>query len=83
MVMFESTIKINAEAELADAISQALEPEKEFKTERANYSVQRKDKLLTIKIKAKDATAFRAATSSITALISIVEKIWRDVKESL
>ena len=78
--MFESTITINAEAELADAIKQALEPEKEFKTERVSYSVQKKGNLLTIKIKAKDATAFRAATSSITALISIVEKMWNEVK---
>lgn len=76
--MFESIIKINASKELANAISQVLEPEQDFKTERASYDLKLNEKGIEIKVRAEDATAFRAVMSSITSLISIVEKIWRE-----
>jgi hypothetical protein len=60
--MFSSEINITGSKIVLEAYFNALEPEKEFKTERASY------------IKASDATAFRAINNSITNIISIVNK---------
>jgi tRNA threonylcarbamoyladenosine modification (KEOPS) complex Pcc1 subunit len=71
--MFSSEINITGSKIVLEAYFNALEPEKEFKTERASYTLDLKEKL-TIKIKASDATAFRAINNSITNIISIVNK---------
>ena len=77
--MITSEIKISGDRELLNACAAALEPEQEFKTERANYSLK-KGKNLIITIKAKDLTAFRAVINSITGLLGIVNQNWRKVK---
>ena len=79
--MFSTTIRIKSEKEFADAVKQVLEPEKDFKTERAKYEVQAKGSEVIIEVSAEDATAFRAVMSSISGMISIVEKIWKEAKK--
>jgi len=71
--MFKSTIEIKAEKNILKAYYDALIPEAE-KTERSEYKLDLKKDSLVIKVKAKDATAFRALMTSLTGLISIVDK---------
>ncbi len=76
--MFKSEIRISGSNDLVSAYLAALDPEKDFKTERAQYELKKIKGGLLITIQAKDATAFRAVTNSITGLITIVEKnIWQ------
>lgn len=92
--MFTAEIEIKGDKAFLKACYEALEPETEFKTERAHYSMKPgKTKLnkvqrgsakqnvspvvLIIKIEAQDATAFRAVMTTITGLLSIVEKAWK------
>lgn len=74
--MITATIEIEGSKEFLEACQQALEPESEFKTERASYDMEL-GKTLKIKIKAEDTTAFRAVTTTLTGLLSIVEKGWK------
>jgi len=74
--MFTSDIEVKGDKAFLKACYEALEPETEFKTERAHYSMKL-GKMLIIKIEAKDATAFRAVMTTITGLLSIVEKAWK------
>ncbi len=78
--MFNTKIEISSDPELLDAIKQALEPEIDFKTARATYDLKLKKNQLIINVKAEDATAFRAVTSSLTSLISLIEKAWKELK---
>ncbi len=80
--MFEAKIKIKDSSELIKGIRQILEPEKDFKTSRAKYTLKKLGNSVTINVKAKDATAFRAVMSSITTQISIVEKIWKEINKN-
>ena len=62
---------------MLQAYKAALEPEQSFKSERAGYDLKlEKDKLI-INISAQDATAFRSIVTSLSGLISVVEKTWR------
>ena len=74
--MFTSDIEVKGDKAFLKACYEALEPETEFETERAHYTMKL-GKTLRIKIEAKDATAFRAVTTTITGLLSIVEKAWK------
>jgi len=74
--MFTSDIEVKGDKAFLKACYEALEPETEFKTERAHYTMKL-GKMLIIKIEATDATAFRAVTTTITGLLSIVEKAWK------
>lgn len=74
--MFIAEIEIKGDKAFLKACYEALEPETEFKTERAHYEMKL-GKILKIKIKAQDATAFRAVMTTITGLLSIVEKAWK------
>jgi tRNA threonylcarbamoyladenosine modification (KEOPS) complex Pcc1 subunit len=74
--MIKSEIKISGDKALLNACVVALEPEQQFKTERANYSLK-KTKDLIITIEAQDITAFRAVINSITSLLGIVNQNWR------
>ena len=75
--MLDTTIVVDGEPKLLDALAAALEPEKEDSTERASYTVELTKTNLKIHIQAKDITAFRAITGSITGLMAIVEKTWK------
>ncbi len=72
--MFNSTIEIRGGKEIIDTYFEALEPEQSFKTERANYNLKKAKGKLVINISAKDATAFRAVSSSISGLLAIVDR---------
>jgi tRNA threonylcarbamoyladenosine modification (KEOPS) complex Pcc1 subunit len=74
--MFTSEIEVKGDKAFLKACYEALEPETEFKTERAHYTINL-GKTLKIKIDARDATAFRAVATTITGLLSIVEKAWK------
>jgi len=74
--MFESKIEIKGDKLLLVAYYNALSPEQDFATERASYTVEKRKGKIIIKIKAKDSTAFRSVSNSLTGLISIVEKTW-------
>jgi tRNA threonylcarbamoyladenosine modification (KEOPS) complex Pcc1 subunit len=74
--MISSEIEIKGDAALLEACASALEPEQEFKTERAKYELK-KGKTLKIKIQASDLVAFRAVTTSITSLLGLVDQNWR------
>jgi len=52
----------------------ALKAEEGERTERASYSLTRRFGKLTINIRAKDFTAFRAVTTSILHIMAIVDK---------
>ena len=77
--MINNTLEISGDSDLLNACFAALEPEKEFKTERATYTLKL-DKSLKIDIIAKDITAFRAVMNSITGLLGIVDQNWRIIK---
>ncbi len=72
--MFTSTIEIRGGKEIIDTYFSALEPEQSFKTERASYRLKKAKSKLLIQITAKDATAFRAVSSSIAGLLAIVDR---------
>ena len=74
--MISSEIEIRGDKALLEACASALEPEQEFKTERAKYELKN-GKTLKIKIQASDLVAFRAVTTSITSLLGIVDQNWR------
>lgn len=74
--MFTSEVEVKGDKAFLKACFEALEPETEFKTDRAHYTMKL-GKTLMIKIEAQDATAFRAVTTTITGLLSIVEKAWK------
>jgi len=73
--MFTSEIEIKGDKAFLKACFEALEPETKFKTNRANYTMKL-DKTLKITIEAQDATAFRAVTTTLTGLLSVIEKAW-------
>ncbi len=74
--MFESKIEVKGDKILLNAYYDALSPEQSFATERASYSIKKERNKIVINIKTKDATSFRAVSSSLTGLMSIVEKTW-------
>jgi len=76
MIMITSEIVVSGDKEFLKACHDALEPETEYKTERASYDVEL-GKDLRITIKAEDATAFRAVTTTLTGLLSVVEQAWK------
>ncbi len=78
--MFSSKIEVKASGDLLRAYLSVLEPEQEFKTERAKYFLKKERGKLMIEIEAQDATAFRAVINTITGLISIVDKNYRRIK---
>ncbi len=73
-----TTIKLDGPARLLDAYYNALKPEQGFKTERANYKLSKTKGHLNITIEAKDVTALRAVINTITGVLSIVWKTWRE-----
>lgn len=78
--MFSGKIEVKAGGDLLNAYLSALEPEQDFKTERAKYFLKKERGKLLIEINAQDATAFRAVMNTLTGLISIVDKNYRRVK---
>ena len=74
--MFTSEIEVEGDKAFLKACYEALEPETEFKTDRAHYSMSL-SKTLRIKIEAQDATAFRAVVTTVTGLLSVIEKAWK------
>jgi len=74
--MFKSKIEVDGNELLLFSYFDALKPEENFKTERAFYTVKREKNKIVVSISAKDATAFRAVSSNLTGLMSIVEKTW-------
>jgi len=78
--MFSSKIEIKGPQKLIRAYHDALVPESDSDTERANYKLKLGEGRLIIKVTAKDATAFRAITTSLTGLISIVDKSIKNIK---
>jgi tRNA threonylcarbamoyladenosine modification (KEOPS) complex Pcc1 subunit len=77
--MYGAKIIVKESTELLKAYFDALKPEEGFKSERGSYKVNLSDDL-EIDIEAQDATAFRAITTSLVGLMSLVEKTWRKVK---
>lgn len=74
--MFTSEIEVKGDQAFLKACYEALEPETEFKTDRAHYTMKL-GKILKIRIEAQDATAFRAVATTVTGLLSVVEKAWK------
>ncbi len=72
--MITSKINIKCSKLLADAYISALNPEKDFKTERASYTLKKSLTGVKIEIKATDSTAFRSVTNSITSVLALVDK---------
>jgi len=78
--MFSSKIVVEGSENEIAAYFNALQPEEDFKSERAGYNLNKSKGKLAIEIKAEDATAFRAVTNTIVGLISVVEKNLKAVK---
>ena len=78
--MYSAKIEIKCDEDLSKAYLSALEPEQNFKTERAKYFLNKEKGRVIVKIEAQDATALRAIINTISGLISIVDKNWRKVK---
>ena len=74
--MITAEIVVEGNKDFLKACTQALEPETEYKTERAHYEMKL-GKSLKITIKAEDATAFRSVATTLTGLLSIVEQGWK------
>jgi len=74
--MIQSTIEIKGDKKLINAFHDALLPEQNFKTSRANYTLK-KGITLKIKISADDATSFRAVATNLSGLLSMVQKTWK------
>lgn len=72
--MIKAQIILDGPAKIQEAYYNALEPEQNFKTERAGYSLQKTKGHLNIAIEAKDVTAMRAVINTITGILSIVHK---------
>jgi len=71
---FTSIIEIKDKKSIIKAYQDALAPEAESGLGRASYKLKiNKDKLI-IEITAEDATAFRAVMTSLTGLMSLVDK---------
>lgn len=77
---FSSKIEIKDKKAVLKAYYDALAPEADFKTGRAGYKLKFGKDKLTIEIAAKDATAFRAITTSLAGLMSIIDESIRMVK---
>ena len=75
--MITAEVNVTGGKELLDACFVALEPEQEFKSERAKYSLKKTDKKLIITVEANDLSAFRAVMNSINSLLAIVNQNWR------
>ncbi|MBI3051283.1 hypothetical protein HYY74_02395 [Candidatus Woesearchaeota archaeon] len=67
---YEATIKTTDEAEL---IFKAFEPEG-MKSDRSSYQVSMEGDSVLFRISAADATALRAALSSISKALAVIEK---------
>jgi len=78
--MFSSKIVGEGSANEIESYFNALQPEEDFKSERAGYKLKKDKGKLTIEITAEDATAFRAVTNTIAGLIQIIEKNLKAVK---
>lgn len=78
--MFSSKIMIEGSANEIESYFNALQPEEDFKSERAGYKLKKDKGKLTIEITAEDATAFRAVTNTIAGLIQIVAKNLQVIK---
>jgi tRNA threonylcarbamoyladenosine modification (KEOPS) complex Pcc1 subunit len=76
---FSASFSIKGDEAFLKACFEALKPETSFKTERARYTLKldKAHKTLLIKISAIDATALRAAATTIVGLLSVVEKAWK------
>ncbi|MEM2874051.1 MAG: KEOPS complex subunit Pcc1 [Candidatus Nanoarchaeia archaeon] len=74
--MLSAEIIIEGDKEFLKACYTALEPETVFKTTRANYVMKLNSKL-KISVRAEDATAFRAVLTTLTGLLSVIEKAWK------
>jgi tRNA threonylcarbamoyladenosine modification (KEOPS) complex Pcc1 subunit len=74
--MLTAEIVVKGEKAFLKACHEALKPEEEFKTERAGYDMHLGNDL-KINVKAEDATAFRAVTTTLTGLLSVIEKGWK------
>ncbi|MBD3262942.1 hypothetical protein GF374_01005 [Candidatus Woesearchaeota archaeon] len=79
---FSSKVEIKGKSKVLKAYFDALAPESELKTGRAGYKLKLDKDKLTIQITAKDATAFRAVMTSLTSLISIVDKTIKNIEDS-
>lgn len=75
--MITSQIKLDGPAKLLEAYYNALEPEQNFRTERANYFLKKTKDHLNITIKAEDITSMRAVINTVTGVLSIVHKTWQ------
>ena len=75
--MISADIIVEGDKDFLTACLDALKPETKFETKRASYSMKL-DSKLKIKVEARDATAFRAVTTTLTGLLSIVEKGWNN-----
>lgn len=80
--MIKSQIKLDGPARLLDAYYNALEPEQDFKTERASYFLKKTKGYLNITIEAKDVTALRAIVNTVTGVLAIVYKTWKVKNDS-
>ena len=79
--MFSSKIEIKGEKKVLEAYSNALAPERNFKTERSNYSLDLQEGKLIIHIEATDGTSFRALMNTLTGVMSIIDKNIKVVEE--
>lgn len=77
----KAQITLDGPEQLLQAYYNALEPEQDFKTDRAGYSLKKIKDHLNIAIEAKDITALRAVTNTITGILSIVDKTRKAIKE--
>ena len=71
MADFTANLVVKDTEEILQAYRDALEPESGEQTARASYTLDLK-KDLVIKVKAIDATAFRAITTTIVGLMAVV-----------
>lgn len=74
--MFKTRMEVSGNKLLLDAYFDALTPEREFSSERSSYSIKRERNKIVIDLNAKDSTAYRAISNTLTGLMSIVEKTW-------
>ena len=67
---YKAEIKVSEDPE---NIQKCLEPEK-VERERSKLSLEKSDGILTIKIEAKDAVAFRATINTVTQAMAVYSK---------
>jgi tRNA threonylcarbamoyladenosine modification (KEOPS) complex Pcc1 subunit len=77
--MYTAKFTVKGDKNLLKAYFDALKPEEGFKSERGSYKIELKDSL-NIDVEAQDATAFRAVTTSLVGLMSVVEKTWKGIQ---